>query len=97
MLRPLQLSVDRLFRRWWQLLPQPLRRLVKLGVGSFLFLLGIIGIFVPIMPQLLFFFLGLTILSSESARARSWLKKVTGMARGRRKTKEKREWLKRTA
>lgn len=97
MLRPLQLNVGRLLRKWWELLPQPLRRLVKLGVGSFFLLLGIIGIFVPVMPQLFFFFLSLTILSSESARARSWLKKITGMVRGRRKTKEKRGWLKKTA
>jgi len=77
MLRPLQLGVGRLLRKWWELLPQPLRRLIKLGMGSFFLLLGIIGIFVPVMPQLLFFFLSLTILSSESARARSWLKKIT--------------------
>jgi len=91
MLQRLRLSMGGLFRRWWECLPQPLRRSIKLCVGFFFLLLGIIGIFIPIMPQVAFFLLSLTILSSESPRARDWLRRLKRWgAQRRRKLRRRR-------
>jgi len=70
----LQLSI--IFHAWWDMLPHPMRRLIKIGSGLFFLVLGIIGIFIPIMPQIPFLLLSLTLLSSESSHARKILRRM---------------------
>ncbi len=91
MLRQLRVKLGAFVRRWWARIPPPLLRLIKLGVGFFFFLLGVIGIFIPVMPQVAFFLLSLTILSSESPWARGWLRRAKRwVARRRRQLRRNR-------
>ncbi len=46
-----------------------LKRILILGLGSFFILLGIIGLFLPILQGILFLIVGLVILSKESKTA----------------------------
>ncbi|MGE4096426.1 MAG: DUF454 family protein [Candidatus Binatia bacterium] len=54
-------------------------------LAVFFLLLGIVGIFVPVMPQMAFFLLSLTLLSSESTRARNLLRKAKRWAARKRR------------
>jgi uncharacterized membrane protein YbaN (DUF454 family) len=53
-----------------------LKRLTVLVVGWSFIVLGIIGLFLPILQGILFLCVGLIILSSEYAWARRWLEKA---------------------
>lgn len=50
----------------------PLRRLVRLVAGWAFVLLGIVGLFLPILQGVLFLFVGITLLSLASPRVRLW-------------------------
>ncbi|MBM4254835.1 MAG: DUF454 domain-containing protein [Deltaproteobacteria bacterium] len=76
MLQRIRQNISKLFHAWWDVLPHPIRRLLKVGSGLFFLVLGIIGIFIPIMPQIPFLLLSLTLLSSESSRARNLLRRM---------------------
>lgn len=47
-----------------------IRRLVMLGLGWTFVLLGVLGLFLPILQGILFLAIGAVILAGESARAR---------------------------
>lgn len=47
-----------------------MKRILKISVGMLLILLGIVGLFLPILQGILFLLLGTLILSSESKRVR---------------------------
>lgn len=51
-------------------------RIVRLGTGGLFLLLGIAGLFLPILQGLLFIGIGLTILSTESTVARRLLERL---------------------
>ena len=48
----------------------PVWRMTKVVVGIALLVLGVVGLFLPILPGVLFLFLGLALLSTESRRVR---------------------------
>ena len=52
---------------------QRLWRLGKVTVGVLLLLLGVVGLFLPFLQGILFLIMGLTLLSTESPRAKAWL------------------------
>jgi len=54
----------------------PLRRLTTLTLGWLLILLGIAGLFLPILQGIAFILLGLYVLSRESHTARKLLKNI---------------------
>lgn len=54
----------------------PLWRMTKVVVGLSLMVLGFIGLFLPILQGILFLFLGLAILGTESRRVRTVLEKL---------------------
>ena len=74
------------------------RRIWNIALGIFFFILGVIGILIPVMPQLVFFFLSLVFFSRVSPRlrraVRRWRRrhpKVENAYRNwRRKSREKR-------
>jgi uncharacterized membrane protein YbaN (DUF454 family) len=49
------------------------KRILKLIVGWFFLVLGVIGLFLPILQGFLFIAIGLVILSEESEIAKRWL------------------------
>ena len=52
------------------------RRLLSVGkitIGVLLLVLGVLGLFLPFLPGILFLIMGLTLLSTESTRAKAWL------------------------
>jgi uncharacterized membrane protein YbaN (DUF454 family) len=85
MFRRIRIYIERIFLPWWKILPLPVRRLTKVVLAGFFFILGIVGIFIPVMPQIAFFLLGLTLLSSESTRAREFLRKTKRWAARKRR------------
>jgi len=76
MFQQIRQQLSKYFHAWWDLLPHSLRRLIRVGAGFFFLVLGIIGVFVPIMPQIPFFILSLTLLSTESIYARNLLRRM---------------------
>lgn len=56
-----------------------LTRLIKLILGWFLLILGIVGLFLPVLQGLLFIFMGLAILSAQSR----WIRNKIEFLRGR--------------
>ena len=52
---------------------QQLWRFGKITVGSLLLVLGVIGLFLPFLQGILFLIMGLSLLSTESPRAKAWL------------------------
>ncbi len=55
------------------LMKQRLWRLGKITLGVLLLVLGVIGLFLPFLQGMLFLIMGLTLLSTESPRAKAWL------------------------
>jgi uncharacterized membrane protein YbaN (DUF454 family) len=56
----------------------------KITAGVLLLVLGAIGLLLPVIPQVPFLILGLTLLSTESPRAKallSWIQERTGWHR----------------
>jgi len=53
-----------------------LLRAAKITAGILLLILGVIGLFLPFLQGILFIVLGLSLLSSESPRAKVWLEYV---------------------
>jgi ferric-dicitrate binding protein FerR (iron transport regulator) len=49
---------------------QKRRKVWNIALGVFFFILGVIGILIPVMPQLVFFFLSLVFFSRVSPRLR---------------------------
>jgi len=49
---------------------QARRKIWNIALGIFFFILGVIGVLVPVMPQLVFFFLSLVFFSRVSPRLR---------------------------
>ena len=52
------------------------KRVLVLLVGWLCILVGIVGLFLPILQGILFIVIGLIVLSSEYAWARHWLEKL---------------------
>ena len=52
---------------------QRIWRASKIAVGVLLLILGVIGLFLPFLQGVLFLVMGLTLLSTESRRAKEWL------------------------
>ena len=52
---------------------QRLWRLGKITAGISLLVLGVIGLFLPFLQGILFLIMGLSLLSTESLRAKAWL------------------------
>ncbi len=52
------------------------RRILILGAGWLLVLLGVLGLFLPFLQGILFLMVGLYLLSLESARARLFRRKL---------------------
>ena len=72
---------------------QRLWRLVRITAGISLLVLGVIGLFLPVLQGILFLIMGLTLLSTESPRAKvwlEWLQQRAGWERARRHDKERR-------
>jgi len=54
------------------------KRILKLIIGWFFLILGLVGVLLPIMPGVIFFPIGLAILSTESETAKkilTWFKR----------------------
>lgn len=63
---------------------QRLWRLGKITAGISLLFLGVLGLFLPFLQGILFLIMGLTLLSTESPRAKAWLEWLqerSGLAR----------------
>ena len=60
----------------------PVWRMTKVVVGIALLGLGVVGLFLPILQGVLFLFLGLALLSTESRRVRGVMVKVRRRYRG---------------
>jgi uncharacterized protein len=72
---------------------QRLWKLGKITLGVLLLVLGVIGLFLPFLQGILFLIMGLSLLSTESSRAKAWLQYLeerTGWRRLRRDTGERR-------
>ena len=52
------------------------KRIIKIAVGIFFVILGVIGLFLPILQGVLFIGIGLAILSTESRRLRAMFHKL---------------------
>jgi uncharacterized membrane protein YbaN (DUF454 family) len=52
---------------------QRLWRFGKITLGVLLLVLGVIGLFLPFLQGILFLIMGLSLLSTESPRAKAWL------------------------
>ena len=52
---------------------QQLWRIGKLTLGVLLLVLGVVGLFLPFLQGILFLIMGLSLLSTESQRAKAWL------------------------
>jgi uncharacterized membrane protein YbaN (DUF454 family) len=63
---------------------RPLFRMVKIAVGSLLVLVGIAGLFLPLLQGILMIAAGLAILGSESRRVRRLNERLRGWYRGLR-------------
>ena len=59
---------------------QRILRAGKITVGVLLIILGVIGLFLPFLQGVLFLVMGLTLLSTESTRAKNWLHYVQDRA-----------------
>jgi uncharacterized membrane protein YbaN (DUF454 family) len=55
---------------------QRIWRAGKITVGVLLLILGVAGLFLPFLQGILFLVMGLTLLSTESSRAKAWLEYV---------------------
>ena len=53
-----------------------IKRILILALGWFFIILGIIGLFLPILQGILFLFIGLIILSRASKTVKNWLEKL---------------------
>ena len=81
------------------------RKIWNIALGTFFFILGVIGIIIPVMPQLLFFFLSLVFFSRVSKRLRRALRRFRqkhpkverAYVNWRRKAREKRRNVMRQA
>ncbi len=72
---------------------QRLWRLGKITVGVLLVVLGVMGLFLHFLQGILFLIMGLSLLSTESPRAKAWLhhlEKRTGWRRLERDAGERR-------
>jgi uncharacterized protein len=84
---------------------QKRRKIWNVALGIFFFILGVIGVLIPVMPQLVFFFLSLVFFSRVSPRLRRAVRrwrlrhpKVENAYKNwRRKSREKRLQLIRRA
>jgi uncharacterized membrane protein YbaN (DUF454 family) len=56
-----------------QQLKRQIWRVGRITAGVALLILGVIGLFLPFLQGILFLIMGLTLLSSESERAKAWL------------------------
>jgi uncharacterized membrane protein YbaN (DUF454 family) len=52
---------------------QRLWRYGKITLGMLLLVLGFVGLFLPFLQGILFLIMGLSLLSTESPRAKAWL------------------------
>jgi uncharacterized membrane protein YbaN (DUF454 family) len=52
---------------------QRIWRAGKITVGVLLVALGVVGLFLPVLQGILFLIMGLSLLSTESSRAKAWL------------------------
>jgi uncharacterized membrane protein YbaN (DUF454 family) len=59
---------------------QRIWRAGKITAGVLLLILGVIGLFLPFLQGVLFLVMGLTLLSTESTRAKAWLHYVQDRA-----------------
>ena len=71
-----------------------IRRAGKITAGVLLLVLGVIGLFLPFLQGILFIVMGLSLLSTESDRAKAWLEHLqrrVGLRRAptRRPTEER--------
>lgn len=55
---------------------QRIWRAGKITVGVLLVVLGIVGLFLPVLQGVLFLVMGLSLLSTESPRAKAWLHRL---------------------
>ena len=65
----------------------------KITAGVGLLVLGVIGLFLPFLQGILFLVMGLSLLSTESPRAKAWLEYLqerTGWQRRRDRAEERR-------
>jgi hypothetical protein len=81
------------------------RKIWNIALGSLFFILGVIGIIIPVMPQFVFFFLSIIFFSRVSKRLRSALRRFRkkhpkidrSYTNWRRKSRERRRTLIRKA
>ncbi|HEX4440856.1 MAG TPA: DUF454 family protein [Thermoanaerobaculia bacterium] len=74
------------------------KKIWNIALGVFFFLLGVVGILIPVMPQLIFFFLSLVFFSRVSPRLRRAVRRFrkrhpkleTAYQKWRRRSREKR-------
>jgi uncharacterized membrane protein YbaN (DUF454 family) len=48
----------------------------KITIGASLLVLGVVGLFLPFLQGILFLVMGLSLLSTESPRAKAWLDRL---------------------
>lgn len=76
--------------------PHPWRRLARLITGWIFVLLGIAGLFLPILQGVLFLLIGFTLLSAASPRIRLWRVRLGARYPALRENQEKAlAWLRR--
>jgi len=59
-------------------------RVIRLSAGWTLLVLGVIGLFLPVLQGILFIASGLAVLSTESRWARALLEKISAWRKARR-------------
>ena len=67
-------------------------RWAKITAGVLLLVLGVIGLFLPFLQGILFLIMGLSLLSSESPRAKAWLHYLQHKAGWRRRDAQTEQW-----
>ncbi|HEY2386176.1 MAG TPA: PGPGW domain-containing protein [Candidatus Binatia bacterium] len=75
-----------------QQLKRQVWRVARITAGVALLFLGVIGLFLPFLQGILFLIMGLTLLSTESERAKTWLEWLqerSGWRRGARRDRER--------
>jgi uncharacterized membrane protein YbaN (DUF454 family) len=63
-------------------------RVSRVLLGCFCLLLGVVGLFLPFLQGVLFLIIGLSLLSTESERARRLLDFLRGLVRRRKQLRE---------
>jgi uncharacterized protein len=67
-------------------------RWAKITAGVLLLVVGVVGLFLPFLQGILFLVMGLSLLSSESPRAKAWLQYLQRKSGWQRRDPRAEQW-----